>query len=53
MKLTKIMLSLILVIVLFCIFLSVEGFRGLRRGWVRGSRGGWRRRGRSNEPGVM
>ena len=50
MKLTKIILVLILVIVLSCIFLSVEGFRGGRRGWGRGGRGGWRRRGRFHRP---
>jgi hypothetical protein len=50
MKLTKIILVLILVIVLSCIFLSVEGFRGGRRGWGRGGSGGWRRRGRFHRP---
>ena len=50
MKLTKIILVLILVIVLSCIFLSVEGFRGGRRGWGRSGRGGWRRRGRFHRP---
>jgi len=52
MKLTKIVLGLILVIVLSCIFLSVEGFRGRRRGWGRRGRGGWRRRGRFHQPGF-
>ena len=51
MKLTKIILVLILVIVLSCIFLSVEGFRGRRRGWGRSGRGGWRRGGRFHRRG--
>lgn len=50
MSFAKIILGLIVIVVLCCIFLSVEGFRG-RRGWRRGGRGGWRRRGGWHRPG--